>query len=209
MRFLLSDSNRQSPLLAALCLVLASCLGGCASKNPLIDEAPVASTAKPATMPTGNTESVTTAAANNDVQTVTASRTKRFFGIFSPYRVDIQQGNFVSREMMIQLKEAMSRKEGVTRDQARFILGTPLMTDIFHADRWDYVFRLQKGNGDLITSHVTLFFKGNRLENFDGSLLPTERDYLALLVGAPAKEPSAAPEAAPTPAAPSNPPQGK
>ena len=52
--------------------------------------------------------------------------------MFSPYRPDIQQGNFVSQEMLAQLKV------GQTREQVLFILGTPLLTDIFHADRWDY-----------------------------------------------------------------------
>ena len=52
----------------------------------------------------------------------------------TPYRMVIQQGNFISQEMVAQLKPGMSK------EQVRFILGTPLVTDIFHADRWDYVF---------------------------------------------------------------------
>ena len=55
----------------------------------------------------------------------------------APYRIEIQQGNFVSQEMVSQLKLGMSK------DQVRFVLGTPLITDSFHADRWDYVFRRQ------------------------------------------------------------------
>jgi outer membrane protein assembly factor BamE len=169
-------------------------------------EEPV-SASKPAAMPAAGPDKTATATpAKSDVQAMTATRTQRFLGIFSPYRADVQQGNFVSREMLSQLNEAMNRKEGVTREQARFILGTPLLTDIFHADRWDYVFRLQKGNGDLIASHVTLFFKGNRVERMDGSDLPTEKGYLALLVGAvpSSNEPAAATESAPTPASPGN-----
>ena len=102
--------------------------------------------------------------------------------------------------MMAQIKEGMKRPEGVSREQVRFALGTPLLTDIFHADRWDYVFRLQKGNGDLIASHVSLFFKDNKLVRFDGSVLPTEKEYLALIAGAtPAAKPASPAPAATTP----------
>lgn len=165
--------NLSSTLIGTLCLALAASLTGCASKNPLMEESAAGST-KPSVATTAST----------DVKAVTPSRTQRFFGIFSPYRIDIQQGNFVSSEMMAQLKEGMKRPEGVSREQVRFVLGTPLLTDIFHADRWDYVFRLQKGNGEVIASHVSLFFKGNRLDRFDGSVLPTEKEYLAFIAGA-------------------------
>jgi outer membrane protein assembly factor BamE (lipoprotein component of BamABCDE complex) len=76
--------------------------------------------------------------------------------VFSPYRPDIQQGNFVSQEMLNQLKV------GQTRDQVKFILGTPLLTDMFHADRWDYPFYLARGNGELTTSRVTVYLQGQR-----------------------------------------------
>jgi outer membrane protein assembly factor BamE len=63
----------------------------------------------------------------------------------------------------------------------RFLLGTPLIADIFHADRWDYVFRLKKGNGEVLTSHVTATFKDNQLATVDGTNLPTEKDYISLI----------------------------
>lgn len=111
------------------------------------------------------------ASAATGVQT---KREKRFLGFFSPYRPDVQQGNFVSQEMVAQLKE------GMTPDQVTFLLGTPLLTDIFHAERWDYAFRMQKGNGEITTSHVTVFFKDNVVSHFEGGGdLPTEADYLA------------------------------
>ena len=59
----------------------------------------------------------------------------------TPYRIDIQQGNFVSQEMVAQLKPGMSK------DQVRFVLGTPLLADIFHGDRWDYVYWRQAPGG--------------------------------------------------------------
>ena len=162
-----SFSIDRSAFAAALCL--AAILSGCASKNPLIDE-PAAGQA-----------------AAGAVTTSKPSAVQRFMGFLTPYRIDIQQGNFVSREMVAQLKESMQRKEGVTREQVRFVLGTPLLTDVFHADRWDYVFRLKKSSGEVIASRVTVFFKDNRLVNIEGDTLPTEQEYLALIAGTAGK----------------------
>lgn len=83
--------------------------------------------------------------------------------------------------MVEQLKEGMQRPEGVTREQVRFVLGTPLLTSVFHDNRWDYVFRLQKRSGEVISSRVTVFFDNNRLARIDGGNLPTEQEYLALI----------------------------
>ena len=160
-------------------LAASVCLVGCASKNPLIDEpAPVA--AKPAET---KVDGVHVSEAPTGIH--------RLLHFLTPYRIDIQQGNFISREMMDQLKESMQRKEGVTREQVRFALGTPLLTDIFHADRWDYMFRLKKGSGELISSRVTVFFKDNRLVRIEGDQLPTEKEYLTYIAGtAPAPQPA-------------------
>lgn len=176
---------------APLCIALAAFLAGCASKNPLMEE-PVASTraAPPASAPapaaTQQAEAKPAAATadTRGVTTTAPTGLRKFLGIFSPYRIDIQQGNFVSREMVAQLREGMAQKDGVTRDQVRFVLGTPLLTDIFHADRWDYLFRLRKGNGEVISSRVAVFFQNNRLVRIDGDQLPTEEEYLALIAGA-------------------------
>jgi outer membrane protein assembly factor BamE len=130
------------------------------------------------------------AIANAGAQTVQASRLQKFLWIFSPYRPDIQQGNFVSQEMLNGLKV------GQTRDQVRFLLGSPLLTDAFHADRWDYPFYLARGNGELTTSRVTIFFKDNVVERFEGGNLPSERDYIDRIAG-PTKVPKNKPEARP------------
>lgn len=158
-------------LLAILCLV--ACLAGCASKNPLADEPPAsaASADKPAEQ------------GASGVHTTAPSGVDRFLGLVTPYRIDIQQGNFVSREMVAQLKEGMQRREGVTPEQVRFVLGTPLMTDIFHSNRWDYIFRLKKRTGEVISSRVTVFFKDNRVVNIEGDTLPTEKEYIAFIAG--------------------------
>lgn len=87
-------------------------------------------------------------------------------GGFSEYRIDIQQGNVVSQESVAQLRQ------GMTRDQVRFLLGTPLLQDVFHADRWDYVYRLDRRQASSIEeSQLTVFFdKDGRVVRWDGSV---------------------------------------
>lgn len=76
--------------------------------------------------------------------------------IVTEYRIDVQQGNVLTQEMVSQLRP------GLTRDQVRFILGTPLLMDVFHAERWDYVFRLQDGKTNEVTSrYFSLYFDPN------------------------------------------------
>jgi len=149
-------------------------LSGCASwRNQTKPAAPV-STA-PAAMDADADKSA--ALANSGAQTTQATKLQKFLWVFSPYRPDIQQGNFVSQEMLAQLKV------GQTREQVRFLLGTPLLTDIFHADRWDFPFYLARGNGELTTSRVTVYFKNDVVERFDGGNLPTEREYIERIAG--------------------------
>lgn len=197
MRTLSSTIDRTPVTVRMVCLAIAACLAGCASKNPLIDEpasvsAPAARPAQQAPAASAPAATAATARAKPDDSSaapasgVTATGPtgiQRFLGIVSPYKIDIQQGNFISREMVAQLKEGMQRPEGVTREQVRFVLGTPLLTDVFHADRWDYPFRLKKRTGEVISSHVTVFFKDNRLVNIEGGVLPTEQEYLAFIAG--------------------------
>jgi len=87
-------------------------------------------------------------------------------GSFKPYRIDIQQGNVLSQEMVSQLKK------GMTREQVRFVLGTPLVTDIFHADRWDYVFYRELGNGAKDQRRLSVFFEDNKLARVTGDVVP-------------------------------------
>ena len=85
------------------------------------------------------------------------------------YRVPVQQGNLVTQESVAQLRAGMSK------DQVRFLLGTPLVTDIFHADRWDYVYTLQAPRSNAIKEErrLTVFFdKDGRLERLEGDIVP-------------------------------------
>lgn len=86
----------------------------------------------------------------------------------TPYRMVIQQGNFISQEMVEQLKP------GMTREQVRFVLGTPLVTDIFHAARWDYVFFREMPNGKKEQRNLSVIFENDRLARVVGDLLPAE-----------------------------------
>ncbi|TCP14541.1 Beta-barrel assembly machine subunit BamE [Crenobacter luteus] len=89
--------------------------------------------------------------------TLTACSAPSLTGWISPYQMDIPQGNTVSEESLAKIKPGMSRA------QVRFVLGTPLLTDPFHADRWDYAFRLTR-NGKLAEdTRLTLFFSGDTL----------------------------------------------
>ena len=65
----------------------------------------------------------------------------KLFGVLPVYRPDTQQGNFISKEQVAHLQV------GMTPAQVRFLLGTPLLNDVFHAERWDYPFLLKRGDG--------------------------------------------------------------
>ena len=86
----------------------------------------------------------------------------------TPYRMVIQQGNFISQEMVAQLKP------GMTKEQVRFILGTPLVTDIFHADRWDYVFFRETADGKREQRNLSVLFQDSKLVRVLGDLMPPE-----------------------------------
>jgi outer membrane protein assembly factor BamE len=94
------------------------------------------------------------------------------FGLVSPHRVVIQQGNVVTQEQLTRVKPGMNRL------QVRDILGSPLLTDAFHADRWDYVFTLSQAGKPLQRRNVVLSFNGDILKNIEAPDLPTEREFI-------------------------------
>jgi outer membrane protein assembly factor BamE len=82
------------------------------------------------------------------------------------YKMEINQGNFVTQDMVEKLRE------GQTRQQVRFALGTPVSESVFHPDRWDYNFSLER-RGKKITSHrLTLQFDGDKLKSWNVADLP-------------------------------------
>ncbi|MDA9847903.1 outer membrane protein assembly factor BamE [Luminiphilus sp.] len=84
----------------------------------------------------------------------------------SAYRIDVEQGNIVTPEMIEQLKPNMTRR------QVRFVMGTPLIEDTFNTDRWDYRYFLRNGNKTLKESKLSVFFEGDALVNVTGSEVP-------------------------------------
>ena len=121
----------------------------------------------------------------------------------TPYRMVIQQGNFISQEMVAQLKP------GMTKEQVRFVLGTPLVTDIFHADRWDYVFFREAPNGKREQRNLSVVFENNKLARVLGDLMPTDGKVQSSgfdpQVKPEVKKPEAKPEPVPEPKAASKP----
>ena len=87
---------------------------------------------------------------------------------FSVYRMEIQQGNYISQEAVSQLKL------GMTKEQVRFVLGTPLVADIFHENRWDYVYRRQRQNSrEVEERRISVFFEGDKLVRLEGDVMPS------------------------------------
>jgi outer membrane protein assembly factor BamE len=89
------------------------------------------------------------------------------------YRIDIQQGTVITQEMEAQLHP------GMTREQVRFVLGTPALVDPFHANRWEYTYRMQPGRGDPIERRFTVYFDADKLARYEGDPLPTEAEFIA------------------------------
>ena len=92
----------------------------------------------------------------------------------TPYKMDIQQGNYVTQDMVTRLKPGMSKA------QVRFALGTPLVVDPFHADRWDYVFSIRRRGTEPQLRSVVVLFDGPTLKSVETSgELPSEREFIA------------------------------
>jgi outer membrane protein assembly factor BamE len=83
----------------------------------------------------------------------------------TPYKVDVQQGNYVNQEMVAKLKP------GMTRSQVRFILGTPLVVDPFRTDRWDYVYLLNKGGEVTEQRRIAVIFEQDKLKRIEGDVV--------------------------------------
>lgn len=90
-----------------------------------------------------------------------------------PYKVDIQQGNFVTQQEVARLQV------GMTREQVKFIMGTPLLNSPFHSNRWDYVYRLLKADGSAVQYRYTVIFENDKVARHGGENLPSDQaDFL-------------------------------
>ncbi len=100
-----------------------------------------------------------------------------FFGLITPYRIDIVQGTAVTRE------QAALVKVGMTRNQVRELLGSPLLADMFHNDRWDYVFTIRRPGTAVQRRSIVAHFDGDLLKKIDlPETLPSENEFVAALV---------------------------
>ncbi|MFM0338366.1 outer membrane protein assembly factor BamE [Paraburkholderia fungorum] len=107
------------------------------------------------------------------------SLTQRIAQSVTPYRITVVQGNFVSKEAAAQMQV------GLSRAQVKQLLGTPLLTDIFHADRWDYVFYFKRGSTSVVQQRdFVVMFAGDRVASWTGGDdLPSNLELLAEIDG--------------------------
>lgn len=104
----------------------------------------------------------------------TANRTaSRTITALTPYRFDVVQGNFVSKEQVQLLQKGMNRR------QVRDILGTPLVASVFHANRWDYAFTLRRQGAQPQQRKISVFFEGDVMLRYEADELPTEAEFAA------------------------------
>lgn len=94
-------------------------------------------------------------------------------GLITPYRIEVVQGNVLTKEQVALVKP------GQSRTQVRDILGSPLLTDTFHGDRWDYVFTIRRQGTEPQQRQVVVFFDGETLKSIQGAeALPAEREFV-------------------------------
>ncbi|UCE32183.1 MAG: outer membrane protein assembly factor BamE [Burkholderiales bacterium] len=91
-------------------------------------------------------------------------------GLFEPHRVSVAQGNYVTQPALDRVRR------GMTPDQVRRLLGTPLVRDVFHPNRWDYVFRMQYPDGSAVLRRATVFFENERVAGVEAHDLPASED---------------------------------
>lgn len=100
----------------------------------------------------------------------------KVLGIVTPYRLEVVQGNVLTKELVARVKP------GMPRAQVRDLLGSPLLTDIFHQDRWDYVFTIRRQGAEPQKRQVVAWFEGERLKSLEvPDDLPTENEFVAAI----------------------------
>jgi outer membrane protein assembly factor BamE len=89
-------------------------------------------------------------------------------GFHLVHKIDVQQGNVITQDELNLLAP------GMTRRQVQYIMGSPMVADVFHQDRWDYIYLMQPGYGETTSEHVTLFFEEDALTRIEGSMHPQD-----------------------------------
>lgn len=100
---------------------------------------------------------------------------RRVANALTPYKVEVVQGNFVSKEQV----DALQR--GMSREQVRNVLGTPLVTSLFHGDRWDYVFTLRRQGLEPQQRRLTVWFRNDGMDRVEGDPMPSEAEFVSTL----------------------------
>ena len=95
------------------------------------------------------------------------------FGLITPYRMEIVQGNVITQEQLARVRV------GMTRRQVRDLLGTPLVADGFHTDRWDYLFTIRRQGAEPQRRSIVALFEGDALKQIDAPELPTEQAFVS------------------------------
>jgi outer membrane protein assembly factor BamE len=114
----------------------------------------------------------------SSLTTISEDSKSKLGKFFKPYRPDMVQGNFISKEQLENLKLGMDREE------VKVILGTPLITSVMHLNRWDYVFAFKRGDTQLVEQRqVTLIFEKDLLKKINADDLPTEYELIAEIDG--------------------------
>ena len=93
--------------------------------------------------------------------------------MLTAHKIEMQQGNYVDQEMIGKLRPEM------TRSQVRFVLGTPLVADVFHPDRWDYIYLTGEAGDVKRQRRITVVFDGDTLKRIEGDVNPGENLTLA------------------------------
>jgi outer membrane protein assembly factor BamE len=101
---------------------------------------------------------------------------EKVLGLVTPYRLEVVQGNVLTKEMVARVKP------GMPKAQVRDLLGSPLLTDVFHESRWDYVFTINRQGATPQKRLVVALFDGDRLQSLDvPDDLPSEREFVAAI----------------------------
>lgn len=95
------------------------------------------------------------------------------------YRIDVRQGNYVNQTMLSQLSP------GMTEDQVRFIMGSPILVDPFHSGRWDYIYRFVPGRGAPEDRRITLLFEQGKLARIEGDVTAAKESGSVPQAGTP------------------------
>ncbi|MEN8107058.1 MAG: outer membrane protein assembly factor BamE [Pseudomonadota bacterium] len=84
------------------------------------------------------------------------------------HKIEVQQGNVITQDMVDRLEP------GMTRNQVQFVMGSPIIVDVFHQDRWEYLYYLKPGYGEVTQKRISIHFDGDSLASITGTMLPSE-----------------------------------